>query len=97
MKIVLAHPSWPWTDESLSMALHKENVYIDLSGWSPKYFQPQIIQYANNQLKHKMLFGSDFPLIRPDKWLEAARQVGFKEEVLAAIMKDNAARLLGLA
>jgi uncharacterized protein len=80
-----------------AMALHKDNVYIDLSGWSPKYFQPQIIQYANSQLKHKMLFGSDFPLIRPDKWLEAARQVGFKEEVLAGIMKDNAARLLGLA
>ena len=66
MKIILAHPSWPWVDESLSMALHKDNVFIDLSGWSPKYFQPQIIQYANAQLKQKMLFGSDFPLIRPD-------------------------------
>jgi len=96
IKVILAHPSWPWVDESLSMALHKDNVYIDLSGWSPKYFQPQIIQYANGQLKHKMLFGSDFPLIRPDKWLDAARQVGFKDEVLPGIMKDNAARLLGL-
>ena len=96
MKIVLAHPSWPWVDESLSMALHKENVFIDLSGWSPKYFQPQIIQYANTQLRHKMLFGSDFPLIHPQKWIEAARQVGFKDEVLPGIMKDNAARLLGL-
>ena len=53
MKIVLAHPSWPWTDESLSMALHKDNVFIDLSGWSPKYFAPQIIQYANTQLRRK--------------------------------------------
>jgi predicted TIM-barrel fold metal-dependent hydrolase len=97
MKVILAHPSWPWVDESLSMALHKENVYIDLSGWSPKYFQPQIIQYANAQLSKKMLFGSDFPLLRPDKWLAAAQQVGFKEEVLPGIMKDNAARLLGLA
>lgn len=97
MKIILAHPSWPWVDESLSMALHKENVFIDLSGWSPKYFQPQIIQYANGQLKKKMLFGSDFPLIHPQKWIEAARQAGFKDEVLPGIMKDNAARLLGLA
>src|SRR3569833_448137 len=86
MKIILAHPSWPWTDERLSMALHKENVFIDLSGWSPKYLQPQVIQYANGLLKKKMLFGSDFPLIRPDKWLEAAGQVGFKEEVLAGII-----------
>jgi len=97
MKIILAHPSWPWTDESLSMALHKENVFIDLSGWSPKYFPKQVIQYANTQLKHKMLFGSDFPLIKPEKWIEAAKEAGFRDEVMPAIMKDNAARVLGLA
>jgi predicted TIM-barrel fold metal-dependent hydrolase len=96
MKVILAHPSWPWVDESLSMALHKDNVFIDLSGWSPRYFQPQIIQYANTQLRHKMLFGSDFPLIHPRKWIEAAKSVGFKDEVLPLIMKDNAAKLLGL-
>ncbi|MFM6852620.1 MAG: amidohydrolase family protein [Sphingopyxis sp.] len=97
MKIILAHPSWPWVDESLSMALHKDNVFIDLSGWSPKYFAPQIIQYANTQLRKKMLFGSDFPLIHPAKWIEAAKSVGFKDEVMPGIMKDNAARVLGLA
>lgn len=96
MKIILAHPSWPWTDESLSMAQHKANVFIDLSGWSPKYFPPQIIQQANTQLKHKMLFGSDYPLITPDKWIAAALDAGFREDVMPAIMKDNAARVLGL-
>ena len=97
MKIILAHPSWPWTDESLSMALHKENVFIDLSGWSPKYFPPQLVQYANTQLKTKMLFGSDFPLIKPEKWMEAAKEAGFRDDVMPAILKDNAARVLGLA
>ena len=84
INFILAHPSWPWTDESLSMALHKANVYIDLSGWSPKYFPEQIIRYANTQLKEKMLFGSDFPLIRPEAWLSTAAKVGFKEDVLEA-------------
>lgn len=79
------------------MALHKENVFIDLSGWSPKYFAPQIIQYANTQLKHKRLFGSDFPLVYPANRIEAAKSVGFKEGVLPRIMKDNAARLLRLS
>lgn len=97
MKIILAHPSWPWVDESLSMALHKENVFIDLSGWSPKYFPPQIVRYANGQLRHKMMFGSDFPLIRPEKWIEAAKGIGFKDEIMPDIMKNNAARVLGLA
>ena len=51
MTIIIAHPSWPWQDEALSVCLHKPNVYIDLSGWSPKYFPPQLVQYANGQLK----------------------------------------------
>jgi predicted TIM-barrel fold metal-dependent hydrolase len=94
MKIILAHPGWPWTDESLSMALHKPNVFIDLSGWSPKYFPPQIIRYANSQLGHKMLFGSDFPWITPDKWIAAFGQAGFRDEVQQPILKLNAAKLL---
>ena len=62
IEIVIAHPSWPWQDEALSLALHKPNVWIDLSGWSPKYFPPQLVQYANTLLKDRMLFGSDYPL-----------------------------------
>lgn len=96
INFILAHPGWPWTDESLSMALHKANVYIDLSGWSPKYFPEQIIRYANSQLSDKMLFGSDFPLIRPEAWIEAAQKVGFRDEVLQRIIKDNAVKLLRL-
>jgi hypothetical protein len=74
MQIVVAHPSWPWQDEALSLALHKPNVWIDLSGWSPKYFPPQLVQYANTLLKERMLFGSDYPLITPDRWLEGLRR-----------------------
>ena len=76
------------------MALHKPNVFIDLSGWSPKYFPPQIARYANTQLGHKFLFGSDFPLIPPDKWIAAYDQAGFKPELREAILKGNAARML---
>ena len=69
LTIIIAHPSFPWQDEALAVATHKPNVYIDLSGWSPKYFPPQLVRYANSLLKHKVLFGSDFPLISPDRWL----------------------------
>ena len=69
LNIILAHPSFPWQDEALAIAVHKPNVYIDLSGWSPKYFPENLVRYTNTQLKHKMLFGSDFPLITPDRWL----------------------------
>ncbi len=96
MPIILAHPSWPWQDEALSICLHKPEVYIDLSGWSPKYFPPQLVQYANAQLKHKMLFGSDYPLLTPDRWMADFEQAGFKPEVRPLILKENAVKLLGL-
>jgi predicted TIM-barrel fold metal-dependent hydrolase len=96
LKIVLAHPSFPWQDEAISVALHKQQVYIDLSGWSPKYFPPQLVRYANTQLRDRVLFGSDYPMITPDRWLEDFAQADFKEEVRPLILKENAARLLGL-
>jgi predicted TIM-barrel fold metal-dependent hydrolase len=96
LTIIIAHPSWPWQDEALSVCLHKPNVYIDLSGWSPKYFPPQLVHYANTQLKHKMLFGSDFPLISPDRWIKDFNEAGFKPEVHDLILKQNAIRALHL-
>src|SRR5688572_21169703 len=96
MPIILAHPSFPWQDEAISICLHKPQVYIDLSGWSPKYFSPTLVQYANTLLKQKMLFGSDFPLIKPDRWLSDFEKIGIRDEVRPLILKENAVRLLGL-
>ena len=96
MTIIIAHPSWPWQSEALSVCLHKPNVYIDLSGWSPKYFPEELVRYANGQLKHKMLFGSDFPLIAPDRWIKDFKDAAFKPEVHDLILKQNAIRALKL-
>ncbi|HUN67431.1 MAG TPA: amidohydrolase family protein [Burkholderiales bacterium] len=96
MPVILAHPSVPWQDEALAVAMHKPNVYIDLSGWSPKYFEPKLIQYANTLLKHKVLFGTDNPVISPDRWLADFEKIDIRPEVRPLIMKENAAKLLGL-
>ena len=96
LDIILAHPSFPWQEEALAIAVHKPNVYIDLSGWSPKYFPEILIQYTNTRLKTKMLFGSDFPLITPDRWLADFEQLPIKADVRPLVIKENAARLLGL-
>jgi uncharacterized protein len=97
LTVILAHPSFPWQDEALSIATHKPGVYIDLSGWSPKYFPPQLVQYANTLLQDKVLFGSDYPLLTPDRWLKDLDALPIKPEVRPKILKQNAARLLGLA
>jgi predicted TIM-barrel fold metal-dependent hydrolase len=96
MPIVLAHPSFPWQEEAISVCLHKPNVYIDLSGWAPKYFPPILVQYANTQLREKVLFGSDYPLIAPDRWLAEFAALPIRDEVRPLILKQNAMRLLGL-
>lgn len=96
MQIVIAHPSFPWQENALAVATHKPNVFIDLSGWSPKYFPPILIQYANGLLKNKMLFGSDFPVLTPDRWLADFEKLDIKPEVKPLILKRNAIRLLGL-
>jgi uncharacterized protein len=94
MPIILAHPSFPWQEEALAVAQHKPNVYIDLSGWSPKYFPEILVRYANTLLKDKMLFGSDWPAITPDRWLADFAKAPFRDEVRELILKENARKLL---
>lgn len=96
LPIVLAHPSFPWQDEALSVATHKHQVHIDLSGWSPKYFPPDLVQYANSLLQDRVMFGSDYPVLTPDRWIADFEQLDIKPDVRPKIMKDNAVRLLGL-
>lgn len=96
MPIVIAHPSFPWQDNALAVATHKPNVYIDLSGWSPRYFPPQLVRYTNTLLKHKVLFGSDYPVIAPERWLKDFDALDIRPEVRPLVLKGNAIRLLGL-
>ncbi|MBO0816108.1 MAG: amidohydrolase family protein, partial [Actinobacteria bacterium] len=91
-----AHPSFPWQEEALAVATHKPQVHIDLSGWSPKYFPPILVQYTNTLLRDKVMFGTDFPLLTPDRWRSDLEQTAIRDEVKPAIYAGNAARLLGL-
>ena len=97
LTVIMAHPSVPWQDEALSVATHKGNVWIDLSGWSAKYFPEALVRAARSYLNHKMLFGSDLPALTPDRWLDDFATLGFADDKVQAIVKDNAVRLLGLA
>ncbi len=96
LTIIMAHPSVPWQDSAIAVAQHKANVYIDLSGWSPKYFPPQLVRAANTLLKAKVLFGSDYPLLRPERWMKDFEQLEIRDEVKPLIMKQNAITALGL-
>jgi uncharacterized protein len=95
LTIIGAHPSWPWEQEMIAILQHKPNVYNDLSGWSPKYIPPALLQEAAGRLNHKFLFGSDYPFIPPQKWLAAFDALeGWTPEARANVLWRNGQRLL---
>ena len=96
LTIVLAHAGMPWYENALAMATHKSNVFIDLSGWSPKYFPAGLLRAANSYLRDKFLFGSDFPVITPERWLRDFEGLEIADDVRPLILKENAVRVLGL-
>ena len=96
LTIIMAHPAWPWVEEQIAVALHKPNVFIDLSGWAPRYIPEALIREANTRLQDKVLFGSDFPYLPPDGWLSGFDQLEIREEVRAKILLENAKRILKL-
>jgi predicted TIM-barrel fold metal-dependent hydrolase len=96
LTVILAHPSVPWAASSISIATHKANAYIDLSGWSPKYFPADLVRAANSYLQDKVLFGTDYPLLTPERWLKDFDALDFKPEAKAKILKANAVKVLGL-
>lgn len=94
--LIAAHFAWPWYLELLAVARHKSNVYVDLSGWAPKYFPREVVQYCNSVIPDKFLFGSDYPLLSPDRWLEEFADLDLKDHVRPKILYENACALLDL-
>jgi predicted TIM-barrel fold metal-dependent hydrolase len=96
LTVVAAHFGWPWHLELLAIALHKTNVYIDISGWSPRRIPPEVIGELRGRLSGQFLWGSDFPFLTPERCLDEFAALGLPDEVQAAVLHANAARILGL-
>ncbi len=96
LTLIAAHFGWPWFLECLAIALHKSNVFIELSGWAPKYLPAEVVREIGKRLNAQTLFGSDYPFISLDRWFAEFDQLGLPEEARYAILVGNAARLLGL-
>ena len=97
LTIVMAHPAIPWVDAQLAIVAHKANVYLDLSGYSPKYFPPQLVRALGRQLRTKALFGTDYPYVQLDRWKNDFAALDLDPELGPLIFKENALRVLGLA
>src|SRR5260221_3339625 len=96
LKIVMAHPGWPWVDETTAVALHKGNVYWEMSGWAPKYFPARLKVDMRARLQDKVMFGSDYPSLPYARILTEWRELGYPDAVMEKIFHANAERVLGL-
>jgi predicted TIM-barrel fold metal-dependent hydrolase len=96
LQIVAAHFGFPWHLEMLAIALHKSNVWIDISGWAPRYLPPEVIRDMRGRLQDRFLFGSDYPFIQPARCLEELGELELPEPVLEKVLLGNARRLLAL-
>jgi uncharacterized protein len=97
LTVVAAHFGWPWHMELVAMALHKTNVYIDISGWAPRRIPPELIGELRGRLAGQFVWGSDFPFLAPQRCLDELAGLGLPDEVLRQVLHDNAARILSLA
>jgi len=96
LTVVAAHFGWPWHMDLIAMALHKTNVYIDISGWSPRRIPQEVIRELRGRLSGQFLWGSDFPFIKPERCLSELAELSLPDEVTEKLLRDNAARILGL-
>jgi predicted TIM-barrel fold metal-dependent hydrolase len=96
LTIVMAHPAVPWVDAQIAIVAHKSNVYLDLSGYAPKYFPTQLVRALGRQLRTKALFGTDYPYVQMDRWRDEYAKLDLEPEIAPLIFKENALRVLGI-
>ena len=97
LNIIAAHFGYPWHLELLAMALHKTNIYIDISGWAPKYIPAEVIREMKGRLQNQFVFGSDYPFIQPQRCLEELEQMDIPPASLEKVLTENGKKLLGLS
>jgi predicted TIM-barrel fold metal-dependent hydrolase len=97
LTVIAAHFGWPWHMELVAIAVHKTNVYIDISGWSPRRIPAEVIAELRGRLSRQFVWGSDFPFLTAQRCLAELDGLGLPGAVQQQLLHDNAARILGLA
>ena len=95
LKVIMAHFGWPWPEVTLAIALRNPNVFIDVSGWKPRYIPPSVMPYLNGILQDRFLFGTDYPMLRHRVWMDdfqANVRPKLKPGVAEKLLSGNAER-----
>jgi len=95
--IIGGHIGYPWTEEMIAVTRKHPNVFIDTSAYTARRYPPELIAYINSKGgRHKVLFGTNYPMIAPEKALEDLDRLGLDEEARELFLTGNARRLFKL-
>jgi predicted TIM-barrel fold metal-dependent hydrolase len=98
LTIVGGHIGYPWTEEMIAVARKHENVYIDTSAYTSKRLPAELVTYMRTGSgRHKVLFGSNYPMILPAAALEGLDALDLDQETHGLYLHENARRVFGLA
>ncbi len=93
LKIIGIHIGVPWTQEMISMAWKHENVFIGSDAYAPKHWPPEFVHYLNTYGRHKVMFGTDWPVVHPERAMQEIEAMNLRPESIEALMRDNARRI----
>ena len=96
LKLIGIHIGIPWTEEMISMCWKHENVYTAGDAYAPKYWPEAFIHYANSYGKHKVMFGTDWPVIDPIRAVDEFNNLNFKDSSKELVLRENAIRVFNL-
>ena len=96
LTIVGGHIGYPWTDEAIAVATKHQNVYIDTSAYTANRYPVSLVEFMREHGRHKVLFGSNYPMIQPAKALAGVDALGLDAETMALFLAGNAARVYRL-
>jgi len=96
MKIIAAHPGWPWEQELVGVVTHKKNLFVDTSGYLAEQLPEIFLKAIGGRLQDKALFGTDFPYVDLEKALASFDRMNFKDSVKEKLLLTNAKALLRL-
>jgi predicted TIM-barrel fold metal-dependent hydrolase len=94
--IVAGHIGYPWTEEMVALARKYPNVYIDTSAYTTKRYPPELAAYLRADGRRKVMFGTNYPMITPEKALEDLDRLELDDEALELFLEGNARRVFDL-
>ncbi|MBI5275829.1 MAG: amidohydrolase [Burkholderiales bacterium] len=94
LNVIAARVAWPWQSEMIATALHKANVWMELHGWSPRYFPDELKREIGKRLRKKVMFGADYPMLSHERLVNEWSEQGFTADVLEDVFHNNARSFL---